>query len=98
VHFSVDLWRTLHQEGTVFNDELNAHIHGTMAFTLFFGVFAFTLLYVYLLDKRYRLLVLDETREEREVQVAIRERVGAQPPPPAPPAPPSPPVEVGAPQ
>ena len=97
VHFSVDLWRTLHQEGTVFNDELNAHIHGTMAFTLFFGVFAFTLVYVYLLDKRYRLLVLDESREEREVQLAIRERIGAQPPL-APPAPSAPPVEVGAPQ
>jgi heme exporter protein C len=96
VHFSVDLWRTLHQEGTVFNDELSAHIHGVMAFTLWFGVFAFTLLYVYLLDKRYRLLVLDESREEREVERAIRERVGAQAPDPTPPAPPAPPVEVGA--
>ena len=35
VHFSVDWWRTLHQEGTVFNEELDAQIHGTMAFTLF---------------------------------------------------------------
>jgi heme exporter protein C len=87
VHFSVSLWRTLHQEGSVFNDELSAHIHGVMAFTLWFGVLAFTLLYVYLLDKRYYLLALDETREEREVQKAIAERV-------APPAPP--PVEVGA--
>jgi heme exporter protein C len=76
VHFSVDWWRTLHQEGTVFNEELNAHIHGVMAFTLWFGVLAFTLLYVYLLDRRYRLLVLDEAREEREVQEAIAERIG----------------------
>jgi hypothetical protein len=67
-----------------------------MAFTLWFGVFAFTLLYVYLLDKRYRLLVLDESREEREVELAIRERVGAQATDPTPPAPPAPPVEVGA--
>jgi heme exporter protein C len=98
VHFSVDLWRTLHQEGTVFNEELNAHIHGVMAFTLWFGVLAFTLLYVYLLDKRYRLLALDETREEREVQQAIAERVAPRPPRSVPPAPPSPPVGVGAPQ
>ena len=97
VHFSVNWWRTLHQQATVFNPELNAHIHGVMAFTLWWGVFAFTLVYVYLLDKRYRLLVLDESREEREVQLAIRERIGAQPPP-APPAPSAPPVEVGAPQ
>jgi heme exporter protein C len=83
VHFSVTWWRTLHQQGTVFNEELNAHIHGVMAFTLWFGVFAFTLLYVYLLDRRYRLLALDETREEREVQRAIAERVSAPAQPPA---------------
>ena len=35
-----------------------------MAFTLWFGVLAFTLLFVYLLDRRYRLLALDEDREE----------------------------------
>ena len=91
VHFSVTWWRTLHQQGTVFNDSLSAQIHGVMAFTLWFGVFAFTLLYLYLLDRRYRLLALDESREEREVEQAIAERV-------APPVPPTPPVEVGAPR
>ena len=91
VHFSVTWWRTLHQQGTVFNSSLSAEIHGVMAFTLWFGVFAFTLLYLYLLDRRYRLLVLDESREEREVEQAIAERV-------APTVPPAPPVEVGAPQ
>jgi heme exporter protein C len=82
VHFSVSWWRTLHQEGTVFNDELSAHIHGVMAFTLWFGVFAFTLLYVYLVDKRYYLAALDESREEREVARAIEERIAPASPPP----------------
>ncbi len=77
VHFSVNWWRTLHQQGTVFNERLDAKIHGVMAFTLWFGVLAFTLLFVYLLDKRYHLLALDEDREEREVEQAIAERVGA---------------------
>jgi heme exporter protein C len=77
VHFSVDWWRTLHQEGTVFNEELKANIHGTMAFTLFWGVLAFTLGYVYLLDRRYRLEALEEGREERELEEAIAERVAS---------------------
>jgi len=80
VHFSGNWWRTLHQQATVFNPELNAHIHGVMAFTLWWGVFAFTLVYVYLLDKRYRLECLEEELEERELQQAIEERVrGANP-------------------
>jgi heme exporter protein C len=82
VHFSVNWWRTLHQQATVFNPELNAHIHGVMAFTLWWGVFAFTLTYVYLLDKRYRLECLEEELEERELEAAIEERVrGASDPP-----------------
>jgi len=61
----------------VFNERLDAKIHGVMAFTLWFGVLAFTLVFGYLLDKRYHLLALDEDREEREVERAIAERVGA---------------------
>ncbi len=79
VHFSVNWWRTLHQQATVFNPELDPQIHGVMAFTLWLGVLAFTLAYVYLLDRRYRLLALDEDREERELEAAIRARVGPGP-------------------
>ncbi len=75
VHFSVEWWRTLHQEGTVFNQELSAKIHGSMAFTLWWGVVAFTLLYVYLLDRRYRLETLESDREQLELDQAIAERL-----------------------
>jgi heme exporter protein C len=75
VHFSVEWWRTLHQQGTVFNEELSAQIHGSMALALWWSVLAFTLLYVYLLDRRYRLEVLDADREERELERAIAERL-----------------------
>ncbi len=75
VHFSVDWWRTLHQQATVFTPSLNAHIHGVMAFTLWWGVLAFTILFVYLLDRRYRLEALEENAEAKELERAIQERV-----------------------
>jgi heme exporter protein C len=74
VHFSVEWWRTLHQKATVFNPALNPKIHGVMAATLWIGVIAFSLLYVYLLDRRYRLAALEEGREEREIARAIEQR------------------------
>jgi heme exporter protein C len=80
VHFSVTWWRTLHQQGTVFNPDLNAKIHGSMAFTLWWGVLAFTLLYVWLLDLRYRLAVLDDGLADAELDLAIAERVAADGP------------------
>jgi heme exporter protein C len=75
VHFSVTWWRTLHQQATVFDPALKAHIHGVMAFTLWFGVLAFTLVYVALLDRRYRLAALEEDLDARELEHAIAERV-----------------------
>jgi hypothetical protein len=48
-----------------------------MALTLWLGVIAFTIVYVYLLDVRYRLASLEEDLEERELEAAISERVGA---------------------
>ncbi|MGH8992411.1 MAG: cytochrome c biogenesis protein CcsA [Acidimicrobiia bacterium] len=74
VHFSVEWWRTLHQQATVFNPELNPTIEGSMASALLVGVLAFTLTYLYLLERRYRLAMLEEGLEERALQAAIAER------------------------
>ncbi len=80
VHFSVNWWRTLHQQATVFNPALNPEIHGVMAWTLLLGVVAFTLLYVFLLDRRYRLAALEDDLDDRELDRAIAARVAeAQP-------------------
>lgn len=77
VHFSVTWWETLHQDATVFNPELDVQITGTMAWTLVWSVLAFTLLYVYLVQLRFRLALVDQGREERELTIAIEERVRA---------------------
>ena len=55
VHMSVTWWQTLHQNGTVFNPNLDVTIHGSMAFTLVWSVGAFTLFYVYLMLRRLQL-------------------------------------------
>jgi heme exporter protein C len=80
VHFSVNWWRTLHQQATVFNPALNPEIHGVMAWTLWLGVLSFTLLYLFLLDRRYRLAALEDDLDDRELDRAIAARVAeAQP-------------------
>jgi heme exporter protein C len=73
VHLSVIWWRTLHQQPTVLNPELKPQIHGTMALTLLVGVLAFTLTYVYLLLRRYRLASLEAERDELLLDAAMRE-------------------------
>jgi heme exporter protein C len=77
VHFSVSWWQTLHQDATVFNEELDVKISGSMAFTLVLAVVAFTMLYGYFVLERFQLAQLEEGREERELQLAIDERVSA---------------------
>jgi heme exporter protein C len=80
VHFSVTWWQTLHQEATVFNRDLDVRITGMMAFALVWGVVAFTMLYVLLVRLRARLAALEDGLEERELEQAIRDRVGAAAP------------------
>lgn len=78
VHFSVTWWQTLHQTGTVFNPKMEVEITGVMAFTLVFSVAAFTLLYAYLVTRRFQLAELEEGLEARELELAIQERVRAE--------------------
>ena len=70
VHFSVTWWRPLHQNETVENGKLS----GLMLFTLFVGLIAFTLLYVWLVLHRQRVLTLLDQVDDRGLDVAIAER------------------------
>jgi heme exporter protein C len=74
VHFSVEWWRTLHQGASVFNPELNPTIEGSMSLALLAGVAAFTFCYLYLLERRYRLAVLEEGLDDRLLADAIAQR------------------------
>ena len=76
VHQSVEWWRTLHQDASVFSERrlLDPQIRGTMAWTLFLGVVAFTLLYAWLMAHRFRLAWLEDRLGDRQLQAAIDER------------------------
>jgi heme exporter protein C len=74
VNQAVNWWRTLHQGRTV---ELlgDPEIDGLMLFTMFSGLVAFGLLYVWLLMHRMRTAQLEEIVEARSLDAAIAERV-----------------------
>ncbi len=78
-YLSVTWWQTLHQQGTVFNQQNKVLIDGSMAFTLIAAVVSFTMLYAYLVLERFQLAQLEEGREARELERAIAERVRTEP-------------------
>jgi heme exporter protein C len=75
VHFSVNWWRTLHQDATVFNANLSPTVHGAMAWTLLLGFVAFTLLFSWMLAVRYRIEELTAHVDAAEIDAALRERL-----------------------
>jgi heme exporter protein C len=74
VHLSVQWWRTLHQQASLLRPDLSPQIHGSMLGTLLLGLLAFTLLYAWLLVRRFRLAVLEDGLAERALADAIAER------------------------
>jgi heme exporter protein C len=74
VHMSVQWWRTLHQKPTVARLDLDPQIDGIMLFSLFVGVAAFTLVYVWLLVHRMRVAVMEDALDDHGLEVAIAER------------------------
>ena len=73
VHFSVDWWRTLHQKASL-SVGRKAEITGDMLATLLFSVVAFSLVAAWLMVHRYRVLRLEEIRDEEDLETAIRAR------------------------
>jgi heme exporter protein C len=75
VHFSVVLWRPLHQEASVANPTGDVEMDGLMLFSLFVGIIAFTLLHVWLLLHQQRVLAMEDAIDDRGLDLALAERV-----------------------
>jgi len=74
VHFSVVLWRSLHQEASVLNPDGDVRLDGLMLFTLFSGVVAFTLMFAWLVIHRQRLTALVDLERVAGLDAAITAR------------------------
>lgn len=73
VHFSVRLWNSLHQEASVAGNT-DVTMDGLMLFTLFLGVIVFTLMYVWMLMHRQRVLTLHDMMDDVGLDVALEAR------------------------
>jgi heme exporter protein C len=73
VHFSVDWWRTLHQKASL-SVGRRPEITGDMYWTLMYSALTFTFVATWLMIHRYRVIRLEEIRDEEMLQQQLRER------------------------
>jgi heme exporter protein C len=74
VHFSVEMWRSLHQDASVADPTGDVQMDGLMLFSLFVGVIAFTLLYVWLLLHRSRGMAMQDHLDDLGLDAALAAR------------------------
>ncbi|MFM7828734.1 MAG: cytochrome c biogenesis protein CcsA, partial [Actinomycetota bacterium] len=74
VHFSVVIWRSLHQGATVLNPSGDVKLDDLMLFTLFSGVVGFTLVFFWLVLHRQRTMLLVDVVNSRGLDAAIADR------------------------
>ena len=74
VHFSVRLWRSLHQEASVATGGTDVEMDGLMLFTLFLGLVAFSMLFVWLVLHRQRMMYLEDHASDAGLDAAIDAR------------------------
>ena len=73
VHFSVRLWRGVHQAASV-GDTTKVKLHDLMLFSLFISVIAFTLLFVWLVLHRQRVMAMQDALDDRGLDYALAQR------------------------
>lgn len=74
VHLSVELWNSLHQDASVLGRDGDVEMDGLMLFTLFLGVVVFTLMYVWLLLHRQRVLAMEDALDDQGLDLALEQR------------------------
>jgi heme exporter protein C len=73
VHFSVKLWRGLHQDSSV-ADTTDVKLHGLMLFSLFTALVAFSLLYAWMVIHRQRVLFMQDALDDKGLDYALAQR------------------------
>ena len=79
VHFSVRLWRSLHQEASVLRPNGDVKMDGLMLFTLFVGIITFTLMYAWLVIHRPRTLAAEDMLDDAGLEYALAARRAESP-------------------
>jgi len=74
VHWSVVIWRSLHQEATVLDTDLDPDIDGVMFFSIIVGVISFSLFYAWFLLHRTCVLAMEDIMEDRGLDAALAAR------------------------
>lgn len=74
VHFSVLWWKTLHQGATVFTDNRDIKIHGSMAWTLLLSFIALTLVFGWMVRARYRIATGVQVQRDAALDAAMEQR------------------------
>jgi len=74
VHFSVKLWRSVHQDASVADRTSNVTLDGLMLFTLMLAVVAFSLLFVWWVLHRQRVLAMQDALDDKGLDYALAER------------------------
>jgi heme exporter protein C len=74
VHFSVTLWRSLHQTATINDGDSDVKMDGLMLFSLFVGVIAFTLFYIWIVMHRTRVMAMEDILDDHGLDVALAAR------------------------
>lgn len=73
VHFSVKLWRSVHQEASVAGNS-DVTLDGIMLFSLVLATVTFTMFYVWFVLHRQRVLAMQDALDDKGLDLALAQR------------------------